>query len=612
VTTSTSTGQPLPDTFIVTGIVTDGAAPVEGAIVMQAGGEPAFTTGPDGTFSIEMTTAIPGAPAAVATKIGYRTKGVEILALPEEGVVLELLFVSPPDNESYVYGDPGPGDANSSTEYCDHCHTTFVKQFRASAHARSAKDPLVQDLYAGVTSAAADAAACASIGGVWRSGLVPGTAGDVADKCYAGGGVLPDLNPTCGAPGEAACDDPSIAPAKEPSAFGRCADCHAPGILGKAGGRDLHDAVGTAFDAGNHCDVCHKARDVNLGAPSGVAGALVLQRPREKQSDDPNAKIKQVMFGPLPDVPNEFMGGSYQPVFTKSDLCGACHDHRQPALLPGSALDPARWPDGLPVLDTYSEWKASSFNTPGTPCQFCHMPPDDTGLKSSLDVTNEDNASIAFGYLRSPERIRKHIFRGPLQGAPRLIDSAINLVLGASVGAGGGTPEVTATVTVQNVLAGHAIPTGEPMRSLVLVVRAEGCGQTWSASGGATIRDGAGSLASGIVGAGVSANGQVLAWALGAAAAKPGMRVRAARPTGVFDDYAGVGFFADPALLPEDKGLEIFAPAGEATVVSAANGEITLDAALALSPGDVVHLGDALPASLDDGAPSLAIAGAAG
>lgn len=611
-TTSSSSGQMLPDTFTVTGIVTDGSAPLEGAIVMQAGGEPAFTTGPDGAFAIEMTASIPGTRAVVAAKIGYRTGGVELLELPEGDVLLELLEARPPDNTGYIYGDPGVGDGISSTAYCDHCHTTFVKQFWTSAHAKAAKDPLVQDLYAGVTSAATDAAGCAAAGGVWRQGLVPGTESDVMDKCYVGGGVLPDLNPACGGPAGAACDDPALPDAQAPAAFGHCADCHAPGIRGKAGGRDLHDAVDTAFNAGNHCDVCHKARDVDLAAPPGVAGALVLQRPREKVSDDPTAKVVQVMFGPLPDVANDFMGGSYQPKFLTSDLCGACHQQRQEALLPGSALDPARWPDGLPIHDTYAEWAGSSWNTPGTPCQLCHMPPDDTGLLSSLDVTTAENASITFGYLRPPERLRKHIFRGPLEGTPRMIDGAINLVLGVSVDTSGGAPEAHATVTVQNLLAGHAIPTGEPMRSLVLVVRAGGCGQDWSPRGGGTIHDGAGALASGVVGADVTVNGAALAWPAGAIAAKPGMRVRAVRPTGAFDDYTGVGKFADPALLPEDKGLPLFDPAGEASVVSVTNGDVVLDGALALLPGDVVYLGDELPPSLADGAPSLAIAGAAG
>ncbi|MEZ4311167.1 MAG: carboxypeptidase-like regulatory domain-containing protein [Polyangiaceae bacterium] len=612
-TSSTTTPAELPDTFGVKGLVTDGSAPIEGAIVMQAGGVPAFTTGADGTFEIELTKAVPGVPTVVAAKLGYRSRGVEFFELPQEDTVLELLAAKPPDNPSYAYGEPGVGDPmkDSSTAVCGHCHTTFVKQFRTSAHAKATKDPLVQDLYAGATQAASGAAECAALGGAWKAGLVPGTASDAIDKCYAGGGVLPDLNPACGAPGGPACDDPALPVAMQPTAFGGCADCHAPGILGAAGGRDLHDAVGTAFDAGNHCDVCHKARDVDLSKPPGVAGALVLQRPHEKQSDDPAAKVVQVMFGPLPDVPNEFMGGSYQPKFSTSELCGACHEQHQQALVPGSALDPLRWPAGLPIHDTYAEWEGSTFNTPGTQCQACHMPPDETGLKSTVDVTNEDNASISFGFVRPPERLREHSFRGPLSGAPRLIDSALNLVLGVAVQARP-TPSVTATVTVQNILAGHAIPTGEPMRSMLLVVRADGCNAAWSAVDGSTILDGGGALAIGVAGSEVTANGATLTWAQGALLAKPGMRVRVARATGAFSDYSGIGFFADPTLLPEDKGMPILAPAGEATVVTAANGALTLDTALDLQDGDVVYLGDALPASFSDGAISLALAGAAG
>jgi len=611
--TSTETKEPLPETFVVTGVVTDGEAEVEGAIVMQGGGKPAFTTGPDGTFSIELTTAIPGTPTIVAAKIGYRAKGEEFLELPAGPITLELLAANPPDNTAYTYGPPGTGDPNNSTAFCDHCHTLFVKQFLGSAHAKATKDPLVQDLYAGVTEAAQDAAACTAIGGVFRAGLVPGTASEAALKCYLGGGVLSDLNPTCGAPGDAACDDPALPAAKKPTAFGACADCHSPGIQGVAGGRNLHDAVGTAFEAGNHCDVCHHVRDVDLSKPAGVAGALILQRPHEKQSDQPGAKVVQVMYGPLPDVPVEFMGGSYQPKFATSELCGGCHELHQPALVPGSALDPGRWPEGLPIHDTHAEWASSSWNTPGTQCQFCHMPPDDTGLKSSMDLTDETSASIPYGFVRPPEQIRKHTFRSPLDGTPRLIDGALNLVLATALGtAAGGGPVVKATITVQNVLAGHAIPTGEPMRSLVLVVQAEGCGETWVAAEGSTIQDGGGFVARGVVGGDVQANGASLAWAAGAAAAKAGMRVRVVRPTGAFDDYAGVGFFADATLTPEEKGLEIFAPVGEASVLSAAAGSVVLEAAIAVQAGDVVYLGDGLPAVMDDGAASIAIAGAAG
>ena len=68
------------------------------------------------------------------------------------------------------------------------------------------------------------------------------------------------------------------------TAFGGCADCHAPGIDGALGGRDLRDATGRALDYGVHCDVCHRVDRVDLDAPAGVAGRLGLHRPSEKST----------------------------------------------------------------------------------------------------------------------------------------------------------------------------------------------------------------------------------------------------------------------------------------------------------------------------------------
>ncbi len=206
-TASSSSGLPLTPTFTVSGVVTDGTSPVEGAIVMQGGaGVPAMITGPDGAYSITLTEAIPGTPTVVATKLGYRTEGVEIFSLPVDPVEIALRQVTLPDNPGYVYGDPGTGETphDTTTAYCGHCHITLVKQFQGSAHAASARSPLVQDLYAGVSEAHADPASCAAAGGVWRAGLVPGAPATTTSKCYLGGGVLPDLNPGCGGPGQLA------------------------------------------------------------------------------------------------------------------------------------------------------------------------------------------------------------------------------------------------------------------------------------------------------------------------------------------------------------------------------------------------------------------------
>lgn len=53
------------------------------------------------------------------------------------------------------------------------------------------------------------------------------------------------------------------------------------------------------------------------------------------------------------------MGGVERTLFHDGRLCGGCHQLDQPALVPGSALDTKRWPDGkLPIHSTYDEWKS--------------------------------------------------------------------------------------------------------------------------------------------------------------------------------------------------------------------------------------------------------------
>jgi hypothetical protein len=609
VAASSGSGLPLTDTFMVTGTVTDGTNPIEGAIVMQGGGQPAMTTGPDGTYTIMLTQAIPGTPTVVAAKVGYRAAGVEFSFLPDGPVDLVLTLPTPPDNPGYAYADPGTGDAahDNNTSYCGHCHTTFAKQFQSSTHAAAARSPLLQDLYAGVSEAYPSQSVCVAAGGVWRTGLVPGT-GSTTSKCYLGGGVLPDLNPSCGGPAQLACDDPAVPAAQKPTAFGRCADCHAPGMNGFAGGRNLHDAAGIAFQDGDHCDFCHHVRDVDLSKPPGVGGALILQRPRDTVDGTPSGHIVQVTYGPMPDVPNGFVGGSYQPKYSASEYCGACHEQKQEALVPGTSVDASRWPAGLPTHSTYSEWAGSSYNAPGMQCQSCHMPPDDTGLTNSLDVTNPSLASITFGFARTPDQIRQHTFLGSLDGKIRLIDAALALALNT---ASNGT-DLTVTVQVKNAGAGHAIPSGEPMRSLVLLVDAQACGQPMAPSGGMTLNDVAGATAQGTVGTGITVAATAMTWPAGAVLAKQGDVVRVVRPMGMYDDYTGIGFFANTALSPAQKGLEIRTPVGEATVLSISAGTLTLSASLLVKNGDVVYLGDALAGQISDGEGSRALAGRVG
>jgi hypothetical protein len=603
-TTTTGPGLMLPPSFTVEGVVVDeDGAPVAGAMVLQGGKshEPTQLSAADGSFSLELEYPGYGVPGVVATKAGYRSNGVDVYSVPDEPLEIRVRSVQSPDNEAYEYLEPGTGMNDPTSRYCGHCHDTFTREFVASKHAQAAKNPLVQDVYAGTALAFNSAATCAAAGGSWRQGVEPG--GTTAlSKCYLGGGVLPDLNAGCGDAAEPSCDDPALA--TPPTAFGACADCHAPGILGVAGGRDLHDAVGLAYDSGVFCDVCHKVKDVDLGLAPGVAGRLVLQRPIEP-SESPTAQFRPLMFGPLIDVPNGIMGASPQPKFKEATFCAGCHQQLQPALVPGDTLDPVQWPDGLPIHTTFDEWQAGPYAAAGTPCQFCHMPAH-FDLTNAIDLATPENASITFGYPRPPEDIRAHTFRSPLAGTPRLIDGALFV----SVALVQNGSELDATVSLTNVGCGHAVPTGEPLRALVMLVTASGsgCGGAVVASAGMTVFDVGGSLARGVVGSDVTAAGNVLTWPAAAATAQVGQVVRAVRPTGTFDDYTGVGFFATAS--PAEKGLEVMTPVGEAVVANVAAGDVTLASALAVAPGDIVFLGE--PVALGQGVPSKAYAGAPG
>jgi hypothetical protein len=594
--------------FEVRGVVLDRAgAPVAGAMVMQ-GGRSDERVLSDGAGKFKLTLRDNGinVPAVVAAMMGYRAVGVELLMPPEDPVELRLHKVEGPDNIHYVYEDPGDGE-NIDLEDCTHCHQSYVQQFLTSKHAQATRNPLVQDLYAGVNRALSARVVCEEAGGRWLQGLEPGSKDQKIEKCYLGDGVLAALNTQCGGARQPPCDAPALEASQEPKHFGACADCHAPGIDGVAGGRGLHEATGTAYEKGVHCDVCHKVADIDLGKPPGVGQRLVMGRPGEPGEN--TFKWEPVFYGPIIDVPNPMMRASYQPKFNESQFCAGCHEQNQPALLPGQELDAARWPDGLPVHSTFSEWQAGSYGKDGVPCQHCHMPVSPDALNSISLMKDKRDESITFGWERPGEDNRMHTFMGPLDGEPRLIDTALRLSLTS-----GATPGRVATrVTLKNAGAGHAVPTGEPMRSLVLVVEAtsNSCG-TLEPVAGMSIDDVGGALASGVVGQGVTVKGRAVKWADGAKLAQPGQRLRVVRPTGEFLDYDGVGWFAGAARQASEKGLPAQVPVAHAEVVSVQARGLTLKDSISVEPGDLVYLGDSWSSSLEDGAPSRHLAGAAG
>ena len=591
-----------PESFEVTGqVLDDNGSPIPDANVL-IGGQPdtLVLTDADGLFSIWYTNIYKGTPAVVASKLGYRSQGFEFFK-PETPVAFKLREIKEPDNTEYTFQNPGTGD-DQREENCSHCHTDFVKDFWTSKHSESANNPLLHDLYAGITRIATSEEECTAFGGTWKMGIEPGTEDNAIEKCYVQHGVLSDLNPSC-SESPLACDDPSLSGSNLPTEFGGCADCHAPGIDGELMGRDLHDAVGLAYDAGIHCDTCHKVKDVDMDKPAGFGSRLVVHRPGEPGRNtfawDP------VYYGPIKDVPNVAMAASPQEKFNQAVFCAGCHEHTQQALVPDTTLDSDKWPNGLPIQSTYSEWQDGPYNNEATPCQWCHMP-SYIDRSNAVDIATVENQSITFGFPRPPEDVRQHIFRSPLEGSPRLIDTAVHL----SVVAQSEGNLLNVSTSVANVGCGHAIPTGEPLRAMYVVVELDEACQNATLVDGPILNDIGGYISKGIVGEDITINGLEVTWHTEVNSTVE-TALRIVRPTGEFEEYIGIGHFSDTELSPSEKGLERYTRISDSLITDSTDMVFTTATPLEYRDGDIVYLVEH-NTTIQDGQNSKGLAGQLG
>lgn len=223
------------------------------------------------------------------------------------------------------------------------------------------------------------------------------------------------------------------------------------------------------------------------------------------------------------------------------------------------------------------------------------MPPAADRMNGA-DLQNLSDAVIGIpgGWRRAPGEVRKHGFFGPRQPAARMLELAAAVFVQKEVN--GDVLDVT--VRTKNVGAGHALPTGEAMRSVVLSVDAH-CGtERLVATGGDAIPDFGGALAAKTADFGVWTEAAV------------GDVVRVVARPGGFYDYDGPLSFARASRTPAERGMPIESIVGARTITAVdANGNVTFDAPL--PAGDVAYLvrGPDVPA---DGAPAALLAGAPG
>ena len=549
----------LPPTVPIAVSVTLDGAPIAGATVVQPGTEHAWTTDADGAVVVDLDTTVIGRPALTASHPDARVAGGELRwdSLPE-AFDIELISFDPGDNPLYTWQDSGTPERWGTTNQCAHCHRSFVDDWWASPHRSATSNVVVQDLYAGVATAWSDPADCEAAGGTLREGLEPGT-GATTERCYLGVGTLPDLNEDCGE--TESCDGVA-------EHTGACADCHAPALEGELGGRDLLEADALAHETGIGCDVCHKVESVDLESHApGVAGRLVVVRPSEESTSIAFGDWAPLTFGPYDDVLNPRMGSVYRDHFENGEVCGGCHQYDQAVLVPGASIDSSRWPDGrLPVHSTWDEKQAGPLAD--VSCNSCHMPPmPETGNGAELgNYIDDSDPDIATGWFRPPGDVRRHSWYGPRTPDARMIDLAGSLSLEVDADA----DAVEVAVTTTNVGPAHALPTGEPLRHLLLVVEATCAGEVLSATGGDVVPDFGGRLAE------KSAGEDWTRWE----SAEVGDRVRVLGWEGDWYDYMGHGPFGDGSFDAEAKGMPVLAFVGEVEITELSEGLATFDEAL--------------------------------
>ncbi|HYL63786.1 MAG TPA: multiheme c-type cytochrome [Candidatus Methylomirabilis sp.] len=198
-----------------------------------------------------------------------------------------------------------------------------------------------------------------------------------------------------------------------------CLRCHSP--LGLSTG-DLALVRKVTWE-GVTCDYCHSIRDVTVSNTNPVA----------------HVEFTGIKSGPYSDAVSPVHGTMFSRVHTTSLVCISCHEYRNSL--------------GFPVLTTYSEWKDSPYAKAGQQCQSCHMYAVQ-GKVVDVRVTDTKESRINLHQMpgsRSVEQLNK------------AIRSQMSVVHDGD--------QLRVTVRLTNAGAGHYVPTGSPMRQLILEVR---------------------------------------------------------------------------------------------------------------------------------------------
>jgi len=200
-----------------------------------------------------------------------------------------------------------------------------------------------------------------------------------------------------------------------------CLGCHSP-IGVQTGDLDLVKKVSWE---GVTCDYCHSVQDVSITAGANPKASIVFS---------------SVKSGPYKDAVSPVHGTRYSAVHTSSLICVTCHEYANA--------------QGFSVLTTYSEWKATTYGKDEQGCQSCHM------YSVAGNVVDPR-------VLKSDATLNLHEIPGG--HSIQQLNKAIKAVISAARDG----DQVRVVVKLTNQGAGHYVPTGSPLRQLILELHAD-------------------------------------------------------------------------------------------------------------------------------------------
>ncbi len=206
-----------------------------------------------------------------------------------------------------------------------------------------------------------------------------------------------------------------------------CPVCHAPTVV-VTGDWDLAQPL---TREGITCDFCHSLKDTDRSQPGHP---FILD-------------LGDVKRGPIRDAVSTGHRVLFSEFHLSSEQCAGCHEYRNA--------------QGVDLLTTYSEWQRYQQRGGDKNCQQCHMP---QVLANIVDpkVKRLQGAFVNLHFMpggHSRDQLVKSLSLG--------ITEVVRTPQGVRV-----------KVTVRNVGAGHAVPTGSPTRKILLRLTASGANGT--------------------------------------------------------------------------------------------------------------------------------------